>query len=112
MSLVRMTISGRATTDPTVRDVNGSPCTSFGVAAETGAKDEQGNWESIFLWVSVWGKKGDSIAKNLKKGERILVMGNYSQRLYKDKEGSTQIQNRLTAQDIDFLGGGKQSEQQ
>ena len=111
MSLVRMTVSGRAATDPTVRDVNGSACTSFTIAADTGTKDESGNWESIFISVSVWGKRGESIAKHLKKGERVLVMGNFSQRLYKDKSNETRVQNRISAQDVDYLGGGAKAAQ-
>lgn len=107
MSLIRVTVCGRATTAPNVRDVNGSPCTSFGIAADTGTKDAEGNWESIFLWVSAWGKRGESIAKHLKKGERVLVMGSFSQRLYKDKEGNTKVQNKITAHDFEYLGGGQ-----
>lgn len=90
-----------------MRDVNGSQCASFGIAADTGTKDEQGNWESIFLWVSVWGKRGEAIARNLKKGERIYVSGSYSQRLYKDKDGETKVQNRVTAQDVEYFGAGQ-----
>lgn len=107
MSLIRVTVCGRAATEPTMRDVNGSSCASFGVIADTGTKDEKGDWESLFLWVTVWGKKGESVTKHLKKGERVLVMGNYSQRLYKDKDGEIKIQNRVTAQDIEFLGGSQ-----
>lgn len=107
MSMIRVMVSGRAATEPTIKDVNGYPCTSFGVIGDTGTKDEQGNWESIFFWVSVWGKKGESVAKNLKKGERVLVMGGYSQKLYVDKDGAHKIQNRINANDVDFLGGGK-----
>lgn len=107
MSMIRMTVSGRAATEPTIKDVNGSSCASFGIIGDTTTKDDQGNWESIFFWVSVWGKRGESIARNLKKGERILVMGSYTQKLYVDKDGAYKIQNRINANDVDYLGGGK-----
>lgn len=107
MSIVRVMVCGRATNDPTIRDVNGSQCVSFGVAGDTGTKDEQGNYETVFFSVSVWGKTGEAIARYLKKGEKVLVAGAFSQRMYKDQGGKTRVQNKIRAQDVEFLGGGQ-----
>lgn len=107
MSIVRVMVCGRATNDPTIREVNGSSCASFGIAGDTGTKDEHGNYETAFFSVSVWGKKGETIARHLKKGERVLVTGAFSQRMYKDQGGESRVQNKIRAQDVEFLGGGQ-----
>lgn len=107
MSMVRVMVCGRAATDPTIRDVNGTPCASFGVIGDTTAKDESGRYESIFFWVSVWGKRGDPIAKYLKKGEKVFVQGSMTQKLYKDQQGVTKIRNEIRAQDVEFLSSGR-----
>lgn len=111
MSMIRITVSGRAATDPTTKEVRGSSCVSFGVIGDTGTKDDQGNKESIFFWVTIWGKRGETVAKYLKKGERVLVMGNFTQRLYKAPDAEAKIQNQITAQDVDLLGGGLPKDQ-
>lgn len=107
-----MLVSGRLTTDPTLRDVNGVPCVSFGFATDTELKDENGKYVSMFYSVTVWRANAERCAKHLQKGEKAFVSGNLSQRTYVDNAGVTRQQNRITAHNVEFMGGKKQMDAQ
>lgn len=106
-----MLVSGRLTADPTLRDVNGVACLSFGLATDTELKDENGKYIPMFYSVTVWRANAERCAKYLHKGDKTFVSGNLSQRTYVDNVGVTRQQNRITAHNVEFMGGKRQPDE-
>lgn len=107
MSMNLLIACGNLTTDVSIRDVNGASCANFGLAVNTTQKGEDGKYLPMFYSVDVWRKRGETCAQYLKKGGRVVVAGELSQRPYVDKEGKDRVQNKITATRVDFQGGGK-----
>jgi len=79
---------------------SGDSVTGFSVAVE----ERQGqDKRTIWFDVSIWGKRGSSLAQYLTKGTRVAVAGDLSTREY---DGKTYLTVR--ADQVTLLGGGEQ----
>lgn len=59
--------------------------------------------------VTVFGKRGEGLAKHLAKGDRILVEGRLQTSSY-EKDGQKHYSTEVVATEIRFAGGGKKSD--
>lgn len=64
-------------------------------------RQERTEWHSI----TVWGKRGDALAKILHKGDRVLVLGRIQTSTY-EKNGEKRYRTEIHAANI-FLGGAR-----
>ena len=82
-----ISLVGRLTADPTLKEVSGRNVCSFHVADDSGKKrgDE---YVTNFFDVSIWGVRAENAAKYLRKGHRVFVEGLLTSRTYKDKNGA------------------------
>lgn len=88
--------------DPEQRTYNDQTVTSFSVAARTSRKDkETGEYHTEWVNVSMWGKRGDFWYQNLKKGTKVIVMGELTHRVYQDKDGETRVSLDMSCDDIE-----------
>lgn len=95
-----VSIAGNIGKDAEVRRTQGGTAVaSFSVAVE----DRQGRDKST-LWfdVSVWGKRGETLAQYLTKGSKVGVSGDLGTREYNGKTYLT-----VRADQVDLLGGGQ-----
>lgn len=88
----QITLTGRLTADPELRFTpNGKAVAIFTVADDYGHRDRSTNeWVkdgSTFLPVEVWGHHAESCTENLRKGQRVVVVGEVRQRSYETREG-------------------------
>lgn len=92
-----LSIVGRVGRDAQVRHTQaGDSVAGFSVAVDSGFGDKK---QTLWLDCSVWGKRADAIAKHIKKGDRIAVVGELGTR---DHEGKTYL--TLRASDVTLLG--------
>jgi single-strand DNA-binding protein len=105
MSMNLIVVSGRVTGDPEAKEFNGKKATCFSVAADTRERTSDGNYIPIFYRITAWGSLGDRCLKYLRKGERIIVTGDLTQRCYLDNSGKPKVSNSISARDVDFLSG-------
>ena len=98
--MIAININGRLTADPQLSD---SGCCNFTVAAKN-AKMIDGSPQTIFFDVSVWGKRGETLAKNLHKGDGVVVNGDYWINPWKDRNGVDRIAHKINASLVDFAG--------
>lgn len=100
-----VTVAGRVGNDAIVRNTQGgdSVC-SFSVAVDQReGRDKSTNW-----WrVSLWGKRGESLAPYLLKGASVTVTGAFSVSEY---EGKTQL--NIRASEIALQGGRSEARSQ
>lgn len=103
----KLIISGYVGRDAEVKEFNGIKYTSFSLAVDKSYKKQDGTKVDRTNWYNVL-KQGEGLAKHVKKGTFLTIMGNPSHKLYKDQNGQTQISLNLNADDVSFGPGNKQ----
>lgn len=102
-----ITITGNLGKDAETRFLpNGDPVASFSVA------DSQGKEKPAIWWnCALFGKRAESLAQYLVKGQQVTVIGQVSEREYTDKNtGAPRKAMDVRVVDI-ALQGGKRDEQ-
>ena len=69
-------------------------------------KDEQGNQKTYWFNVTTFNQRHFGMAQYLTKGKSIIVEGDYSDRLYQNKEGNCEIARDIMANAIYFNSDG------
>lgn len=102
-----ITIAGQLGRDSEVRYLpNGDPVANFSVA------DSQGKDKPTIWWnCQLFGKRAESLAPYLTKGQAVTVSGNITQRVYTDKQGIEKVSTEIRVGDV-ALQGGKREEAQ
>ena len=98
-----ITIAGNIGKDAVTRTTNaGDKVTGWTVAVE-----ERNGQEKRTIWfdVSIWGKRGESLAQYLTKGGKVAVSGELSTR---EHEGKTYL--TVKADQVTLLGGRQDGE--
>ena len=74
----QVTISGNLTREPVLRTPTGTqPVCSIRIAHNERVKDTSGDWtdRTSYFDVTIWGGLGEWIAKNVTKGQKVVVAG-------------------------------------
>lgn len=97
------TLVGRLTKDPELRKTqNGTSVVSFIVAIQRMIQKE-GSPEADFINCIAFNKIADNLAKYMKKGSMIGVVGRLQSRSYDDKDGKRIYITEVVADTIEFL---------
>ena len=99
-----ITVAGRIGRDAEIRHTNsGDAVASFTVA------DDQGKDKATIWWrCNLWGKRAESLAQYLSKGQAVTVTGQVTEREY-ERDGETRKSQEIRVNDI-ALQGGKREE--
>ncbi len=99
-------IAGNLGKDAEVRFLqDGTPVASFSVA------DNQGKDRPAIWWnASLFGKRAESLAPYLTKGQQVTVVGTVSEREWTDRDGQPRKSMDVRVNEI-ALQGGKRDEQ-
>lgn len=101
-----ITVAGNLSKDAEVRYLpNGDAVAAFGIADNQG-KDK----EAIFWNCSIFGKRAESLAQYLTKGQAVTVSGTVSQRKYTDKNGQERTSMDVRVNDVALQGGRRDAE--
>lgn len=93
---------------------------------ETGATESGVNWcrfkvavrkkyrregqpDADFVRVTAWRGLGDTCAKYLRKGRKVAVCGTPAAGGWIGQDGQVKTQLEMTADDVEFLGGGSET---
>jgi single-strand DNA-binding protein len=96
-----LTIAGQLGKDAEIKYLNnGDPVASFSVA------DSQGKNKSTIWWrCSLFGKRAESLAPYLMKGQAVTVTGTLTEREYTDKDGMQKKAQEVRVNDVALQGG-------
>ena len=96
-----ITIAGQLGKDAETRYMpNGDPVTSFSVA------DSQGRDKPTIWWrCSLFGKRAESLAPYLLKGQAVTVSGTVTEREYTAKDGAQKKAMEIRVHDVALQGG-------
>lgn len=97
-------IMGRLTKDPDVKYTQtGKVVTQFTLAVDRQFKDSNGNKETDFIPVVVWGKAAELVGNSCQKGHRLLVDGRLQIRSYDAKDGTKRWVTEVIANGVEFI---------
>jgi len=104
-----ITIAGQLGKDAELRYLsNGDPVASFSVADNQG-KDNQGKDKPTIWWrCSLFGKRAQSLAEYLVKGQSVTVSGTVTEREY-EKDGDTRKAVEVRVNDVALQGGKREA---
>ena len=95
-------ITGNVTRDPELKFTpSGSAVCNFGVATNHSIKKGD-QWEDVptFHNIIVWGKQGEYIAANVKKGTKVSIQGRIDNRQYEAKDGTKRYISEIVAETV------------
>lgn len=96
-----MVMGGRLTRDPELRRMaSGGPVCEFDLASNY--KSSKAKRET-FLRVVVFGKFGEVLNENLRKGSPVVCAGRYQEDTW-EKDGETKRRGKLIANEVHFGG--------
>ena len=100
----KVVLMGRLTKDPEVRYTQtGKVVTQFTLAVDRPFKDANGNKETDFISVVVWGKAAELVGNSCQKGHRLLIDGRLQIRSYEAKEGGKRWVTEIIANGVEFV---------
>lgn len=101
-------IMGRLTRDPEIRRTqNGTAVASLTLACDRDFKPKNGEKETDFIDVVVWGKTAEFAANYFTKGRMAIVDGSLQVRGWQDKDGNKRKSTEVVA-DRMYFGDSKQ----
>lgn len=103
-----ITITGHLGRDIELRSLSdGTPVGGFSVA------DSQGRDKPAIWWrCSIFGKRAESLAPYLKKGQQVTIVGTVSEREYTDKDGQKRTSIDVRVNDLALQGGRPEAQQE
>lgn len=100
----KVILMGRLTKDPEVKYTQtGKVVTQFTLAVDRPFKDANGNKETDFIPVVVWGKAAELVGNSCQKGHRLLVDGRLQIRSYDAKDGTKRWVTEIIASSVEFI---------
>ena len=113
MALNRVILFGRLTRDPEMKNTtSGIAVTRFTVACDRQFVNKQTNErECDFIECEAWRNTAEFVAKWFKKGSAITVEGSLRNNNYTDNNGVKHYGYVVSADNVGFAGGKKDSEQ-
>lgn len=70
------------------------------VAVRRDFKNANGEYESDFINIVVWGSSAEYMSRNARKGDRVELVGSWTVRKYQANDGSNRIVNECKVESI------------
>lgn len=107
----RAILMGNLGADPELRYTQGDQAvltirmatTETWLDRSSGEKKERTDWHNV----TIWGKRGEALAKILSKGSKVLVEGRIQTSSYEDKNGEKRWKTEINATNIELAGGAR-----
>ena len=96
-------VVGRYTSDPELRYTKENKAVANFTIATNNGKDKNGNEDTTFIKISVFGATAENIGKYSKKGDLILVEGIIKNNNYEDKDGNKRYEYIFIGNRVEFL---------
>jgi len=106
VSFNKAVLVGRLTRDPELSHTpKGHAVTTFGLAVDRWGKEK----ETDFFDIVVWGQAAETVSRFVSKGKMVVVDGRIQIDRY-EKDGQKRTAWKIVANDVRFLGGGRQDD--
>ncbi len=105
-------LMGRLTKDPDMRGEGTNLVARYSLAVDRRFKDNDGNYQTDFINIVVFGKGAEFAEKYLKKGTKVVVTGRIQTGSYTNKEGAKIYTTDVIAEDQEFAESKSSGTQQ
>ena len=115
MSFNKVILVGNLGRDPELRYTpQGTPVCSFSMATNERRKDKTGEMLDQTTWfrVTLWGRQAETASQYLTKGRPVYIEGRLRVEEWTDRDGKPRHTLEVNATDMQFIGGGRGSEDQ
>jgi single-strand DNA-binding protein len=105
MAVNTITIEGNLGSDPELKVVKDETLSTFSLAY-TPRKKINGQWEdgeTLWFRVTLWNSKSDLAQDNLKKGDKVIVIGTLSQSNFVNKAGEAKSSLEINANSFSIV---------
>ena len=104
MSMNKVIMIGRLTREPELRfTASGKPVANFTLAVDRNRPNAQGEKETDFIRIIVWGKQAENCSNYLGKGRLVGIEGRLQISKYQDREGKDRTSAEIVAEFVQFL---------
>lgn len=104
-------LTGRLGKDPAVKTLtSGSTVANFNLAVQRPFKDRNGEKDTDWLPIVVWGTQAENCNLYLHKGSKVAVTGRIQTRTYQKADGTTAYITEIVAEDIEYLDSRERAE--
>lgn len=105
-------LQGRFVKDLDLRYTSsGKAVASSTVASQRNFKNSNGEYESDFIPVVIWGKTAERVANHFKKGNEILLVGRIQTRNYENEQGQKIYITEMIVESFSFTSGNRDNSQ-
>ena len=105
---------GNLTRDPELTTTaNGISVCRFTIAVSRRFSNSEGEREADFINCIAWRGLADNVAKYVRKGKKVCVVGSIQTRSYDAQDGTKRYVTEIVAEDVEFIsprGEGEDSE--
>lgn len=99
---------GRLTKDPVLRrTTTGTDVATLSCAFHRSRKNKDGDYDTVFMDVTVWGAHAVTCANSLSKGSYVVVKGELTQRSYEDRSGNKRTVTEVNSESVSWAGESK-----
>lgn len=99
---------GRLTKDPELRFTSaGRAVTTFSIAVDRPFIGKDGQKQTDFFKIQVWGKSAENCANYLVKGRLVAIKGFLQNRTYETQQGEKRYITEIVAENVQFLEWAK-----
>lgn len=107
----KIILIGNLTRDPETSTLNnGTTTCKFSLAVKRDFKNENGENETDFFNVTIFGKFAENCGKYLKKGSKCAVVGRLQNNSY-EKDGVKRYVTQIIANEVEFLSSNNSGDQ-
>jgi single-strand DNA-binding protein len=113
MSFNKIIIVGNLGKEPELRYTpQGTAVCSFSVATNEKKKDKAGELQDVTTWfrVTLWNRQAENASKYLSKGSPVYIEGRLRVEEWTDRDGNNRYTLEVQGSDMQFLGGGRGSD--
>lgn len=104
--LNKIVLQGRLTDNLELRHTQSNTAVASGtIAVQRSRKDNNGEYQSDFCSVVLWGKLAEHASTWFHKGDMCIVSGRLESRDWQDKNGNKRRSWEVQCESIDFCGG-------
>lgn len=108
----KVILMGRLTKDPDMRGEGTNLVARYSLAVDRRFKDNDGNYQTDFINIVVFGKGAEFAEKYLKKGIKVVVTGRIQTGSYTNKDGQKVYTTDVIAEDQEFAESKSSGTQQ
>jgi len=102
--MTQVTIVGNLTDNPELRfTAAGKAVASFTIAESRRVQQADGSWgdgPSTFWRCSIWDSAAENMTESLVKGQRVIVVGDISDRSFETKQGEKRTVKEVTVTEV------------